>query len=255
MSGWIKIHRKITDWGWYQDDHTFRVFMHLLFTANYEDREYMGHQIPRGSAVTGYYALAETLAISVQNARTAISHLKSTGEVTVKVTSKFSIVTLVKYEDYQITDDEVTSKSTSKLTSIQQASNKHLTASKEYKNKELKKEKEESTIVLSKKADFEIFWEKEIEENKDKKYGQQYKQLYDYIIRKKAYHLLKFRDPLMYEEFEQCIEWYKKNGLKLHVVVDEMMNKPQAVAKNFSFNLTLRSWGRIRLNGKFKNNK
>ena len=33
MSGWIKLHRKITEWEWYSDANTFRVFMHLLLTA------------------------------------------------------------------------------------------------------------------------------------------------------------------------------------------------------------------------------
>ena len=33
MSGWIKIHRKITEWEWYDDVNTFRLFMHLILKS------------------------------------------------------------------------------------------------------------------------------------------------------------------------------------------------------------------------------
>lgn len=40
--GWICLHRKILKWEWYQDTNTFRVFIHLLLNANWEDTKYMG---------------------------------------------------------------------------------------------------------------------------------------------------------------------------------------------------------------------
>lgn len=48
--------------------------------------------------------------------------LKSTGEITIKSTNKFSIVTIVKYEDYQSNGK----KSTSKSTGYQLANQPHL---------------------------------------------------------------------------------------------------------------------------------
>ena len=136
--GWIKLHRKMIDWEWYSDGNTFRVFVHLLFTANYEDSRYRGYSVPRGSVVIGRKALAETLAISEQNVRTALDHLKSTNEITIKSTNRFSVATVVNYEFYQEKDIEPTNKVTVKLTNNQPTTNQQLTTSKEVKNKEVK---------------------------------------------------------------------------------------------------------------------
>jgi len=99
--GFIKLHRSILDWEWFQDDKTFKVFLYLLLNANWEDSRFRGYEIPRGSLVIGYTALSKRLGISKQSVRTAISHLKSTGEITLKSTNKFSIVTIANWEKYQ----------------------------------------------------------------------------------------------------------------------------------------------------------
>ena len=99
--GFIKLHRSILDWEWFQDDKTFKVFIYLLLNANWEDSRFRGYDIPRGSLVIGYTALSKNLGISVRSARTAINHLKSTGELTVKTTNRFSIATIVNWEKYQ----------------------------------------------------------------------------------------------------------------------------------------------------------
>ena len=53
MSGWVKIHRQITEWEWYRDANTFRVFMHLLLSANYEDKRWRNIDVLRGQIITG----------------------------------------------------------------------------------------------------------------------------------------------------------------------------------------------------------
>ena len=142
MSGFIKIHRKITEWGWYKDPITKAVFLHLLLTANYREREYMGRKILPGQTVVGRKELAMQLGISEQSVRTALNHLKSTNEITIKSTNRFSIVTVVNWEKYQLRDDELTSKSTSQLTNNQPTTNQQLTTPKERKEyKEIKKRK------------------------------------------------------------------------------------------------------------------
>lgn len=130
---YIKVFRKILSWGWYGDTNTFRVFMHILLRANYEPSEYRGVTIPAGGCVFGYNAWAKQLGLSVQQVRTAIDHLKSTGEITMQSTNKFSVVSLVKWEFWQIEEGRTTSKATSKTASDQQATNKQPTTSKESK--------------------------------------------------------------------------------------------------------------------------
>ena len=133
MEGWIKIHRKILDWEWYQDKYVFSVFIHLLLTANYENKRWQGIEVKQGQIITSVQSLLIGLnknpknpQITTQNIRTALTKLKSTNEITIKTTSKYTIITINKYKDYQ----EVTNK----VTNNQQTTNKQLTTTKEYKN-------------------------------------------------------------------------------------------------------------------------
>jgi hypothetical protein len=91
----------MTEWGWYKDSNTMRVFIHLLLTSNYHDGEYLGREILRGQCVFGLLQLSGILGISVRNVRTALNHLKLTNELTIETTNRFSIATIVKYNDYQ----------------------------------------------------------------------------------------------------------------------------------------------------------
>lgn len=133
----IKLNRKILDWRWYEDGNTFRVFIHLLLTANVTPQDFRDIKVPRGSVITSYGKLASELGMSVQNVRTALDHLKSTGEVTSKQHSKFSMISIVKYDLYQ-----------AKVTGNQQATNKQLTGNQQqYKNN--KNEKEEKEYIYA----------------------------------------------------------------------------------------------------------
>lgn len=104
--GYIKLHRAILEWEWYDDPNTMRVFIHLLLNAQWEDSRYHGYEVPKGSLVIGRKKLAEELEITERAVRTALNHLKSTNEVTIKVTNRFSIVTIVNWAKYQGRDDE-----------------------------------------------------------------------------------------------------------------------------------------------------
>ena len=142
---YVKLFRKITEWEWYKDANTARVFIHLLLKASWSGGRYKGHPVEIGQAISGYKATAEALGITERAVRTAFEHLKTTGEVTVKVTSKFSIVTICNYSKYSggifENDNQNASQNASQLTSNRQASDKQSTAFKKERKKEGKKEK------------------------------------------------------------------------------------------------------------------
>ena len=99
--GFIKLFRQILDWEWYKDANTMRVFLHLLLKANYEDSQYRGEPVPRGSAVFGRIELSAVLGLTEQQIRTALQHLMSTNEIAIKTTNKFSVASITNYELYQ----------------------------------------------------------------------------------------------------------------------------------------------------------
>lgn len=137
MNNDILLNRKILQWGWYKDSATKDVFLHLLLTANWRDGEFLGHKILRGQCVFGRKKLAQELCFSEQSVRTAISHLRLTGEITIESTNAFSVATIVKYSDYQSfcseANQQINQQSTSQLTNDQPTANQRLTTSKEGK--------------------------------------------------------------------------------------------------------------------------
>lgn len=103
-AGKIWLDRKILDWEWWNDINTFRLFTYCLLKANWKDSKFQGVDVPRGSFVTSVTNLANNTNLSVRQIRTAISHLKATGEVTVKRHAKFSVVIVNNYNRYQSSD-------------------------------------------------------------------------------------------------------------------------------------------------------
>ena len=105
---YIKLSRKIMYWEWYRDINTCRLFIHMLLKANWKDGKFKGIDIPRGSFVSSIQKLSEETDLTVRKIRTAISHLESTGEVTSKSYSKFTVFTINNYCEYQVTDKQPT---------------------------------------------------------------------------------------------------------------------------------------------------
>ena len=137
MSGWIKLHRKLLDWEWYQDHNTKIVFLHLLLTANHKDSRWMGHTITRGQVVIGRKALAKTLALTEREIRTSLTKLKTTSELTIKTTNKFSIVTINNFDDYQDPNDQQNDQQNDQPATNKRPANDH--------KQEVKNERKENT--------------------------------------------------------------------------------------------------------------
>ena len=106
MEGYIKLHRSILDWEWYDDANTMRVFLHLLLKAQWEDSRFRGYEVPKGSLVTSYDSISKATGISIKSVRIAIEHLKRTDSITLKRHSHFSIITIANWEKFQCFDDD-----------------------------------------------------------------------------------------------------------------------------------------------------
>ena len=140
LTGYIKLYRKLTKWGWYQDNVVKSLFLHCLLMASFKDFKWMGKNLVAGQFITSYKSLSEELGFSIQQIRTAIKKLESTGEITSTSTNKYTIVTVLNWELYQI--DEV--ESTQSSTNEQQTNNKQATNEQQHRknvknNKNVKK--------------------------------------------------------------------------------------------------------------------
>jgi hypothetical protein len=108
MSGWIKLHRQILDWEWYDDHNAFRLFIHLLLKANHKEKKYRGMLLQSGTILTSRDILALEVGLSVRQTRTALDKLKSTNELTIKTSGQGTIIQIVNYQKYQIETSETT---------------------------------------------------------------------------------------------------------------------------------------------------
>lgn len=124
---WLKIYRKFLDWEWYDDINTKVLFLHILLKANYKDKKWRGEIIPRGSFVTSIGILSKETHLSTMQTRTSLTKLKSTSEITSKSTSQFTLITVVKYDEYQGSKQECKNKITNGITNEQQTDNKPIT--------------------------------------------------------------------------------------------------------------------------------
>ena len=140
MVGYIKLHRKIQGWEWYKDSYMVHLLIHLVMSAYYEDSNYRGVKYKRGQLTTGRKKLSLETGISEQKIRTGLKRLEISGELTTKITSKFTIITICNYEEYQGQKEEVNQHINQQVTSNQPAINQQLTTVKEVKKlKEVKK--------------------------------------------------------------------------------------------------------------------
>lgn len=147
MEGWVKIHRGMLDWEWYGDTNVVRLFFHLLLKANYEEKRWQGNIVGRGQLVTGRVELAEQTGLTEQQVRTALSKLKSTGEITIKTTNKYSVITICNYARYQDTEQQC--QPTEQPTNNQQTTNKQPTNNQQITTtQEIKKERNKENNIL-----------------------------------------------------------------------------------------------------------
>lgn len=131
--GWIKLHRQILNWEWYSDTNTFRLFLHLLLTANFKDQKYQGKLIKKGSLLTGRDKLSYETGLSVREVRTCLERLKSTNEIAIKSNSKGTEIQIVNYDKYQVETNETTNE--------RPANDQQTTTIKEGKENKERKEK------------------------------------------------------------------------------------------------------------------
>ena len=166
LNGYIKIYRQMLDWEWYDDVNTKAVFLHLLLTASFEDKRWHGIELKKGDVITSISSLAKALKLSERSIRTAIKHLKVTGEVTSKAYAKFSVITIVNYNLYQCYQDN-NSQNSGQLIYDRQASDKQATSKRQHlkNDKKEKNDKNDKNNIYSSELPDE--YEPETEKPKD----------------------------------------------------------------------------------------
>lgn len=134
--GFIGLYRSILNWDWYSDHNTKEVFIHLLLTVNYMPGSWKGKRIEVGQRVTSLSKLSQELGLSIQEIRTSLKHLQSTGEITCETTSQYTVITVKNFVSFQ----KGTHRTQSKKQASEQSTN-NLPTNDQQQYKKGKKEK------------------------------------------------------------------------------------------------------------------
>jgi hypothetical protein len=100
-NGFIKIDKRILEWGWYSDINTKGVFLHLLLKANWKDQKFQNLLVKRGQLVTSVKSLSKDLDLTVKQIRLCLKKLISTNEISIKTTNKYTLINIENYCLYQ----------------------------------------------------------------------------------------------------------------------------------------------------------
>lgn len=111
------------DWEWWDDAKTVKLFLWLVLKANHENKKWKGQIIERGQLITGLLEMAKALNMKAQPIRTRLKLLKSTGELTIKSTNRFSLITINNYSKYQEANTPTNTPTNKQLTNNQQTTN------------------------------------------------------------------------------------------------------------------------------------
>nr|DAE73506.1 MAG TPA: replisome organizer protein [Caudoviricetes sp.] len=89
-----------TDWEWYENTNVFRLFYHCLLHTNLEDKRYCGKEIKAGQFVSSITRISAETGLTESQVRTALKKLKDTGYISTKSTNKYTIYTVIGYQEY-----------------------------------------------------------------------------------------------------------------------------------------------------------
>jgi hypothetical protein len=140
MSGFIKLYRNQETFEFLKNDKLFRFWCYLQLKATYKSNVaivgYQQIELKPGQLIFGRKKAAKETGLSEQNIRTCINSLISTNKITIKTTTKFSIISIINWECYQNSEAEnnqvINQQSNKQLTNNQPTTN-HIQEVKEIK--------------------------------------------------------------------------------------------------------------------------
>ena len=133
--GWIKLYRKICDWGWYHEPNMVHLYVYFMLKAKLvinNDSRSEAWQLNSTLRL-----LTKATGISEKSIRTCLARLQRTGEISYLpgVVHKQSVITLCNYDSYQAakisTNTVLTQERHNNIESVSEHNNSQISAQKE----------------------------------------------------------------------------------------------------------------------------
>lgn len=138
MSGWVKVHRKISDSKWGKNLEMLGFWTYLLLNANHKNiYDAEGILIKRGSFKSGRKRISKELSLSESKVERLLSRLEIEHQIEQQKTTKYRIISIVNWSIYQEDEHHIE----------QQVNNKRTTSEQQVNtNKNEKNDKNEKNI-------------------------------------------------------------------------------------------------------------
>lgn len=126
-NGWVKLYRSSLQSTVWQDPTVWRVWSWCLMKANHEPNKFLFNReelvIEAGQFVTGINVGKKECKITAMQWRRAVDVLKLTNRVAIKTTNKFTIVTIINWDKYQL----ISKQDNKRITNKEQTNSKRIT--------------------------------------------------------------------------------------------------------------------------------
>ena len=104
-NGWIKLHRKLQEKGYYKNSKYVHLWVHLLLLANHKEHEYMhdGHliMVKEGQLITGRTQLSVATGIPETTIERILKLLENEHQIGQQKTNKYRVITILNWKEHQ----------------------------------------------------------------------------------------------------------------------------------------------------------
>lgn len=116
MQGWIKLHRKIQEKGYYTRSQYVHLWIHLLLSVNHKEKEIMWNKniiiIKAGQFVTGRKKLSEETGIPERTIEDILTLFEKEQQIQQQKTTKFRLITVINWDNHQALQQQANNKPT-----------------------------------------------------------------------------------------------------------------------------------------------
>ena len=136
--GYVKLWRKSIEGGWLTNHKLWAFWCWCLLKASHKECDVIVgykqvHLVP-GEFIFGRKAASKELGISERSIRTNLDFLKTTQNLTIKTTNKYSIISIVNWSTYQQDIEQNDHQNDQQVTSKRPANDQQVTTNKNVKN-------------------------------------------------------------------------------------------------------------------------
>lgn len=127
MNGWIKLHKKLLNNPIFLNPKILQLFLYCLLSANYEEKRFLWNGkeqiVPRGSFITGRKRIAEETKQAETTIHRSLKVLSDLGMIFQHTNNKFTLIEVVNYHIYQVSDLESEQQLNNTFTNVNQLIN------------------------------------------------------------------------------------------------------------------------------------